>query len=164
MLDGMKSLATTDLRGHGSSSQAGRRLGFSRTIVAALIILLSSPPVEAATHYVSPSGSHTPPFTNWPTAATDIQAAIDVAVDGDTVLVTNGTYDTGGVVVHEALTNRIAITNAITVSSVCNGPEFTFIVGNGPLGDTAVRCAYVGTNVVVSGFTLPMDIPGPVAM
>ena len=97
-------------------------------LITPLLVCASA---QAATRYVSPSGSHTPPFTNWPTAATDIQSAIDVAVDGDTVLVTNGTYDTGGVVVHGAMTNRIAITNSITVSSV-NGRDFTFVVG----GDT----------------------------
>jgi hypothetical protein len=39
-----------------------------------------------------------PPFTNWATAATSIQAAVDVAADGNTILVTNGTYHgTGGI-------------------------------------------------------------------
>ena len=49
----------------------------------------------AETRYVSLSGGHVPPFTNWVDAATNIQAAIDVASDGDTVLVTNGVYDSG---------------------------------------------------------------------
>jgi hypothetical protein len=50
------------------------------------------------THYVSTNGSNIPPFASWQDAATNIQNAVDVAVDGDTVLVTNGLYDTGGVV------------------------------------------------------------------
>ena len=42
--------------------------------------------------YVSPSGQHTWPFTNWATAATNIQAAIDVAGAGTHVNVTQGVY------------------------------------------------------------------------
>ena len=110
--------------------------------------------VEKVVHYVNASSKKpSPPFTSWETAATTIQEAIDVASAGDIVLVTNGTYDIGGVVVHEGLTNRIAITNAITVESV-HGPENTLIVGQGPTGDSAIRCAYVGADAVLSGFTL----------
>ena len=105
----------------------------------------------AETRYVSPSGGHVLPFTNWVAAATNIQAAIDAASDGDTVLVTNGVYATGGRVVYGALTNRVAITKAVTVRSV-NGPAATIIQGAGPMGDSAVRCAYVGGNAVSEWF------------
>ena len=44
-----------------------------------LLLLFFSISAFADTHYVSLSGSHTAPFTNWTTAATNIQAAIDVA-------------------------------------------------------------------------------------
>jgi hypothetical protein len=105
-------------------------------------------------HYVSLSGAHVAPFTSWYTAATNIQAAIDAAAAGDTVLVTNGVYNTGGRVLPGAnLTNRIVVTNAIIVQSV-NGLSNTLIVGQGPRGDSAVRCAYLANGVVLSGFTL----------
>jgi hypothetical protein len=51
----------------------------------------------AATRYVdAASAKPTPPYTNWAAAATSIQDALDVAVVGDEVVVTNGIYTTGG--------------------------------------------------------------------
>ena len=115
-------------------------------------LLLSCLPVFAYTHYVSPSGSHAPPFTNWPSAATNIQAAVDAAGAGGVVLVTNGVYDTGGTVIG-SLTNRVVATNGVTVQS-CQGPLFTSILGSGPLGPTAVRPVYLGPNANLRGFTI----------
>ena len=113
--------------------------------------------VVETVYHVAPGGGHVPPFTNWLDAATNIQAAIDVAVPGGLVLVSNGVYDTGGRVVYGALTNRVALTLPVSVRSV-SGPAATFIVGAwDPVttnGDAAIRCAYVGSNALLSGFTL----------
>ena len=65
------------------------------------------------------STNPTPPYTNWVTAATNIQDAVDAANTGDQVLVTNGVYSPD---------NQIAITNGITVTSV-NGPRVTVVDG-----------------------------------
>ena len=109
---------------------------------------------QAYTHYVSAVSTNPKiPYTNWATAAQHIQSAINVAFPGALVLVSNGTYSTGGAVVYGSLTNRVAINKAITVRSV-NGPVVTVIRGAGPSGDNALRCAYVGTNALLSGFTL----------
>jgi hypothetical protein len=94
-----------------------------------------------------------PPYLGWPTAATNIQDAIDAAVDGDLVLVTNGLYRTGGRVVYGSLINRLVVNKAVAVKSV-NGPAATRIEGTGPAGDTAVRCAYLTNNASLIGFTL----------
>ncbi|MFH0908102.1 MAG: PKD domain-containing protein [bacterium] len=125
------------------------------------VLILSSAAAWAEERYVSLSGAHEAPFTNWVTAATDIQAAIDVSLDGDIVWVTNGVYDTGGVAgypaVTDLLTNRVAIHKPITVRSV-NGPAVTVIKGAwDPAttnGDAAVRCVYVTNGASLLGFTL----------
>ncbi|MBK7499150.1 MAG: hypothetical protein IPI19_08615 [Ignavibacteriales bacterium] len=42
--------------------------------------------------YVSKTGTSTPPYTSWQTAADSIQKCINICVDGDTVYVGNGVY------------------------------------------------------------------------
>lgn len=131
---------------------AGRMAG--RSILLVLLLLPCAAP--AITRYVDlycPTPAS--PFTNWTTAATDIQSAINVSSAGDLILVSNGVYATGGAVVNGTLTNRVAITNAITVRSV-NGPTNTSIVGGsgGEIPYNGLRCAYVGSNAQLIGFTL----------
>ncbi len=106
------------------------------------------------THYVDVNSANpVSPYLTWATAATEIQQAVDVAVSNDTVLVTNGVYDTGGAVTPDYIcSNRVVITNNITVQSV-NGTEQTFIVGEGPNGNNAVRGVYMSAGVL-SGFTV----------
>ncbi len=89
-----------------------------------VLTLLSGPLyVSAQTLYVWPeSPTPTPPYTNWDTAAHDLQEAVDAAVEGDTVLVTNGVYGTGGRALVGMMTNRVVIDKAIRVQSV-GGPE-----------------------------------------
>ena len=117
------------------------------------LLLFFSISVFADTHYVSLSGAHIAPFTDWSTAATNVQSAVDAAEAGDTVLVSNGVYDTGGRPANGVLTNRVMIDKPLVVRSV-NGPELTLIKGAGPEGDAAVRCVYLGTNAILIGFTL----------
>jgi hypothetical protein len=46
----------------------------------------------ATIRYVSHSGTSTPPYTSWETAADSIQKCIDYSFAGDTIIVANGTY------------------------------------------------------------------------
>jgi hypothetical protein len=89
------------------------------------------------------STNATPPYTNWTTAATNIQDAVDAAVAGDEIVVTNGTYATGG-----RDGNRMAVDKPLRLRSV-NGPQFTTIAGGG-----TNRCAYLTNNASLVGFTL----------
>jgi hypothetical protein len=98
------------------------------------------------------------PYTNWSTAATNIQDAVDVAASDDIVLVTNGVYQYDGATIGPSgpTISRVAVTIPITVESV-NGPAVTFIQGLQLPGEPyigPVRCAYLGDGAVLSGFTL----------
>jgi hypothetical protein len=116
--------------------------------------LLSLSGASASVLYVDLNSTNPiPPYSDWTTAATNIQVAIDAANAGDLVSVTNGTYSDGGRVYNSSLTNRVVINKPITVSSV-NGPGATVIEGNPEIGSNAVRCVYLGSNAVLSGFTL----------
>ena len=91
-------------------------------------------------HYVSPTGHHLSPYTNWTDAATNIQAAVDVAQYGAMVLVTDSTY---------FVNSPIAITNGISVLSV-NGRDKVTIDAqqNG-------RCLYVDhPDALLDGFAI----------
>jgi hypothetical protein len=134
----------------------------SALLFAVGCLALASIEISAATtHYVDAGGTNAvPPYTDWSTAATNIQDAIDASTNGDLVLVTNGIYATGGRMWNNSGTNRVTLTNAVTLQSV-NGPTVTWIVGSqvpgalpwGPLTN-AVRCVGMGVYSVLSGFTL----------
>ena len=105
------------------------------------------------TNYVDAAGLHVFPYTNRPDAATNLQDAVAANIRGGVVMVADGIYDQGGIAVNGGPTNRIAVTNVIDVISE-NGPANAWIVGQGPIGDSAVRCAYVGAGARLTGFTL----------
>src|SRR5512133_13676 len=112
---------------------------------------------SGAVRYVDLNSTNaTLPFTNWATAAVVIQDAVDVAEVGDTVLVNNGVYQTGNRVAGMAVTNRVAITKAVTVQSV-NGPAVTTIRGNLVpyyMMLVQMRCVYLASGAMLSGVTL----------
>ena len=128
------------------------RLGFAGVGMAGLILTSGA---SATTRYVDLNCTNaSTPFTDWTTAATNIQDAIDASVDADLILVTNGVYATGGRVMAGDLTNRVALNKALTVQSV-NGPFATVIQGAGATnGTSAVRCAWLTNGASLVGFTL----------
>jgi len=125
-------------------------------LTAAFLVALTTT-ATATIRYVDLTCTNaTPPFTNWITAATNIQDAVDAATAGDEILVTNGVYQTGSQWLQNGYT-RLLLDKPITVRSV-NGPKFTVIKGAYDPATTngwnAIRCAYVTSNAVLAGFTL----------
>jgi hypothetical protein len=120
--------------------------------------MCTSAPVQVTVHCANSTGGNpVSPYSTWLTAATNLQDAIDATAVGEFVLATNGVYSTGGRVMAGDLTNRIVVSQPISVFSV-NGPTNTVIQGlwdktttNGP---GAVRCAWLANGATLEGFTL----------
>lgn len=106
-----------------------------------LIVLLAPCLTIAATHYVDINGTNpVPPYTNWWTASTTIQFAVDVALDGDSVLVSSGAY---------VLSSQVVITNGITVRGFA-GASNTVVDGT-----STTRCFFIDhSDAVLEGFTI----------
>jgi hypothetical protein len=120
-----------------------------RLIPVAVVSIASILTASATTHYVDLNSTNpVPPYSAWGTAATNIQDAVDASTDGDLVLVTNGVYQTGSRLDGNSISNRVAVTNLITLQSV-NGPSSTIIEGG-----NSVRCVYLTGGAVLSGFTV----------
>lgn len=97
-------------------------------------------PPGSRTFYVSPEGSQTYPFASWEHATHRIEQALQLAQDGDTILVMNGTY-------YPAAT--LMLDKAITLKSV-NGPAATMISGS-----AWQRCVFMDhADARLEGFTL----------
>lgn len=118
-------------------------------------IFLAAGAASAATHYVSAAAlSPVAPYTNWATATTNIQLAINEAGgSGGLVLVTNGVYTGPGKSVGSYGVTMLGVTNGVTLRSV-NGPEVTIING---LGN---KRGVIISNAVVEGFTFTNCIGG----
>lgn len=107
---------------------------------AIFTFLVLSGSVSATTRYVSLTGSHTPPYTSLATAANDIQSAVTASVNGDLILVDDGTY---------LLTTRIPVTKGVTIRSI-NGATFAIVDGNG-----VTKCFEINhVDAVLDGLTV----------
>ena len=143
------------VRGRRTETIAGERQRMnsqnkriSIAAAAAFAFLIGSPgsPLFAATNFVALQGAHILPYDTWEKAATDIQSAIDVAADGDVVLVTDGCYEVSA---------QIAIASGIEIRSV-NGAPATTVRRAGP---ETHRLFHLGhANARLNGFALSNGI------
>lgn len=127
-----------------------------RPVISVLLFLGFT--ASSATFYVDlNSPGPLAPYSDWSTAATNIQDAVDASSNGDVILVNDGLYQAGQrLATGTSTSNRLTITKAVTVQSV-NGPSATIIKGFQTAttnGTGAIRCVYLTNNAVLSGFTL----------
>src|SRR5437762_9047536 len=105
--------------------------------VALVLFLFSAASALAGVHYVDVNSTNAaPPYTSWATAAANIQDAVDAAVAGDEVVVTNGTY------------SPLVVRKSLSIRSV-NGPGAATIDGGG-----GTRCVFLANGASLSVFTL----------
>ena len=90
-------------------------------------ILLSFSLSEATIRYVSKTGTSTPPYLTWETAADSIQECIDICVFGDTIYVANGVYEEqvimipGLSLIGAGMDSCIIDTRALVTTLICLG-------------------------------------------
>ena len=119
----------------------GKREGHAARLARLVLTLqISTVAAGAATLYVSPTGSNTPPYTNWTTAARAIQTAINAATNGDTVRVGPATYTLAAAVNISRGVSLVGDQGA--VSTILHGPGTT----------NCVRMTHTGA--VLRGFTV----------
>jgi hypothetical protein len=122
------------------------------------VMLAGAGKAIATTHYVDlNSANATPPYTNWVSAATNIQDAVDAAVAGDEVVVSNGVYTTPGRTVDGYTINVVVLDKPLKLRSV-NGPESTSIDGGYADFGESRRCIYLTNGASLAGFTLANGI------
>ena len=94
--------------------------------IAGLLFLVGPPSSCALDHFVAATGTHDSPFSNWTTAAHDLQSAIDAAAPGETVWVAAGTYTSDGPDANGAM---VSISTGVAVRSV-SGASTTILDGD----------------------------------
>jgi len=138
--------------GNRQATKMNIRIYFKRCcLIFVGLLWFGIPSLRATDRYVSLAGTNDVigGYANWAGAATNIQWAVNVATNTETVWVSNGVY---------VLTNQIAITNGIILRSAeGHGPDDTIINGNFVAGSAATnnRCLVISNSAaLVHGFTI----------
>lgn len=101
-------------------------------------------------HFVSLNSTKpVSPYTNWQTAATSIQTAINVSSPGDYVVVSNGVYNTGSQTANGSQNFRVVVDEPVTVQGL-SGQAATTIQGV----TSTTSCVYLTNDAMLMGLTL----------
>jgi hypothetical protein len=132
---------------------------FTLKTVLIISLIAYSFPLTATIRYVSHTGSSTPPYTTWATAADSIQKCINYSVDGDTIIVANGVYYESLIVnkylwligssMDSTVIDGTGLANT-TVNFLSDGYINYFAIRGRGEGTTNTRCIWTNlTNVVI---------------
>jgi hypothetical protein len=127
---------------------------FSAVIVTVLVACIL--PHAVADYYAARNGqSPLGPYTNWGTAASNIQDAVNAAANNSTVWVGAGRYTVPTNAVFYTTTNVVYINKPITLRSSNGVPEDTVIDGEGSYrGVTWYYAAASTSRFVLDGLTI----------
>lgn len=104
-----------------------------------VLLLAQVSSIHGATYHVATNSPSNGPGTTWSNAFHTIHGGVDATAQGDTVLVTNGTYN---------LSTGIGVGEAVTVKSL-NGAGVTIVDGQDAHGGFQI-----GGAAVIDGFTI----------
>ena len=96
----------------------------SRSAGRMAVVMLVAMPCLAATRYVSLDGHAVSPYTSWYNAATNLPQCVAAAVNGDTILVSNGVY-------HVTNTCVLNTSNKVVTITSLSGRDLTILDGGG---------------------------------
>jgi hypothetical protein len=111
-----------------------------------ILIALTYLTTNAEVRFVSKTGSSTPPYTSWATAADSIQKCINISSFGDTVFVGDGTYEE-----YVRVTSGVSLIGSGYDNCIIDGRAFidTF----GVLIELSDGCLLSGFKIIVNNFS-----------
>lgn len=137
--------------------------GIGGMVLAGVVLAAVGSSRAATTYCVATNGNDAYPGTNWAQPFRTITNAVQMAIDGDTVLVTNGTYTYSANGLGNGAGLPILITKGITLRSV-NGYAVTIIKpGSAYMGSYGIGAVMLShTNAVLDGFRITGTTSGNV--
>ncbi|MGH8004490.1 MAG: right-handed parallel beta-helix repeat-containing protein, partial [Limisphaerales bacterium] len=119
-------------------------------LLAGLITLGTATPLSPTTYYVSHTGSNTPPYTSWATAADSIGTVFALALPYDTVRVGTGAYTDSNLVLRQGMVflGSGMDSTVLQMTQTANPDSAPFIL---------VECK--GDSQKIEGFHLRADYP-----